>query len=472
MKRIETGLLLQTIAVLAWCALTVGIKAAWVPWITLGLVLPGIGMLAAVRVTPESGQDSANPFPQEMLRKVDSTSFFAPHSGWPFLPLGLYVAYLAVVLLNPSHAPGADGGWAPLDSWIPWLPTAVDRGLALHAAAPWLAALAQAAVVAVGLRSRAALRWLAIGISAIVLALSLAGSLFHFTGATLALGILPVPADYFFASFLYKNHWTAFALLGAASTAGLAFSAWDRSKDNRRMHSERLGWFAVLLLILMTLPLPGSRSGVLFGSILLICVFGAAAVRILRRQGDTPRHGRLVLISTLAGSLVLAAGWLGRDALQRAYQKTHTQMLEGGERGPAYLRLKTAADTCRMAAARPLFGWGPGSFQAVFPLFQGDYCRDGEGRINSYFNAAHCDWAQIAAEYGLVPSAAMLALVCLGAIRIRRVPSRWSRWVLVGLSLLGIYAIGEFPLQNRAVLLLAAVLTAGAGRWSQDLRYR
>lgn len=470
MNRFEVWLLFQSLLVFAWCAATVGIKEPWVPWATLSLVSLGAVSMLAQKVHPQAGEVNCSAHSASESSRTFSLS--APHPWWPSLLLCLYAAHFAFAVANPSHVPDARGGWLPRDGWIPWLPTALDRSLAVQAALPWFAALGQAALVASGLRTRAALRWLTIGMAAVVVALALVGSVVHFSGATMALGFLPVPADYFFATFLYKNHWAAFALLGASITAGLAFSAWDRSWENRRIRSERLGWFAAFLLIVMTLPLPGSRSGTLFGLLLVVCVLRAACVRLFRRRDGIPNPRRLALLSLLALLLAFSAAWLSREPLLRAYHKTQAQFDAGGADGPIYLRIRTATDTIRMAAERPLFGWGPGSFHAVFPLFQGNYLRDREGNLTSYFNAAHCDWAQIAAEYGCLPAVALASSFLAACLRLRRNFSRWAQWTLLGLLLIAVYAMAEFPLQNRAVLLFCALLVAAAGRWSEDLSVR
>lgn len=470
MNRIEVLLLSQSLLVFAWCAATVGVKEPWAPWASLVFVaLGGVSLIGWKLNSQGSGPSRQAP---GISGKKGLSALWAPHPFWPLVPLCLYTIYYAVAMANLSHVPDEQGGWLPRPDWIPWLPTAIDRSISTQAALPWFAALGQAGIVAAGLRTRAALRGLAIGMAAVVVILALVGSVVHFSGETLALGILPVPADYFFATFLYKNHWAAFALLGAATTAGLAFSAWDRSWENRRIRSERLGWFAAFLLIVMTLPLPGSRSGTLFGMLLVLCVVRAAFIRLSRKGERTPSPRRLLLLSILTLLLIVSAAWLSREPLLRAYHKTQTQLNAGGADGPIYLRLNTAADTIRMAAERPLFGWGPGSFYFVFPLFQGDYLRDREGKPTSYFDAAHCDWVQMAAEYGWGAAVVMLALVLIGAMRIRRYSSRWAQWTFLGLILIAIYAIGEFPLQNRAVLLFCAMLFAAAGRWNEDLRYR
>lgn len=62
--------------------------------------------------------------------------------------------------------------------------------------------------------------------------------------------------------------------------------------------------------------------------------------------------------------------------------------------------------TAKMAMAKPLFGWGPGSFPSIFPLFA----------VAGYTRSAHQSWLQLAAENGW-PAMILLLLACGAAWR-------------------------------------------------------
>ena len=116
-----------------------------------------------------------------------------------------------------------------------------------------------------------------------------------------------------------------------------------------------------------------------------------------------------------------------------------------------------------MIEARPWYGWGAGSYVAVFPIFQGNYDRDPKGRIEHPYNRAHCDWLQVAAEFGLVGLAFFVVTIGFALRRIFRVGGTRSAWALLGCGMVAIYAFGDFPFQNPAVLLLWTTMIVAAG---------
>jgi len=130
--------------------------------------------------------------------------------------------------------------------------------------------------------------------------------------------------------------------------------------------------------------------------------------------------------------------------------------------GQDNLRLQFARDAVRMAWARPVWGWGVGSFGIVFPKFQGDYLRDKDGQVTARVLHAHNDWTEVWAEMGLVGLAILLVpvVVCLRAgFRRRKSLPQWGGIAVV--LILG-YALMDFPMHNPAVLLLWVIVLCSA----------
>jgi O-antigen ligase len=127
------------------------------------------------------------------------------------------------------------------------------------------------------------------------------------------------------------------------------------------------------------------------------------------------------------------------------------RMLAGGGEE---LRVNLTRDTLRMAADRPVWGWGLGSYAIVFPSYQGDYLRDTKGAITARVVHAHNDWAHIAAETGLIGLLILGTPVLVLIIRCRRGESALLRWGGGGTVVLLVYALADFPLHCPAVLLL------------------
>jgi O-antigen ligase len=261
--------------------------------------------------------------------------------------------------------------------------------------------------------------------------------------------------------------------------------------------------FCALLLILCSICLPGSRSGTALAAVLLVAVGVAAGWRLLGRGNPFRKHR--ILSSVVCLSIVLALGatlGLTWPSLTGEWQRAKQEWEEARELGRLNPRFYVARDTLDLVLDRPWFGWGAGSYVAVFPVYQGDYDRDAQGRPTALWDEAHCDWLQFPAEYGLVGLALLVATAALTAARVlpatknhltrsqesgvrsQELDQRSSTkhqasrsknsaarsfWALTGCALLAIYALGDFPFQNPAVLLLWTVMlvTAGCSATSQ-----
>ncbi len=214
------------------------------------------------------------------------------------------------------------------------------------------------------------------------------------------------------------------------------------------------------LLTAITLPLPGSRSGALFAA-LFVGGFLTALLTQLWRVNRLSFRQRMTVAASVTGLLLVGAGY-GASIYavkgQEDWNRTTAEITQWKHGSTFGLRTKVSHDTAHMAEARPWFGWGIGSFPIVFPIFQGDYLRDKNGRIEARFEFAHNDWLQLAAETGL---AGLLTLVIPMGIVTRRI---WresgfaGRWGLAGCGVIAVYAWIDFPFNNPAVFALWIVL--------------
>jgi O-antigen ligase len=386
-------------------------------------------------------------------------------SLWPYVPLLLWLILFGVALLNPSYQRAPDGSWMPRTGWISWLPATADRIISVDAQLPWVTALLQGATIIAVRPHRRAVRyiWACFAINAFVLAV--VGATFYFAHAEKMLGFADVPAAYFFATFYYKNHWAAYGFLGAVAGAALALRAWRR----RNMGDYREGSVALFFLIsslftIITLPLPGSRAGLLFTVVFVLFLLGTIAVETWRQKS----HSRPTSWLAPAGlAVVIAAATLygARVYAPRAAEELHrTERQIGAARDGAApdLRVLVSRDTWRMGLDRPWFGWGIGSYELAFPLYQGNYLRQSNGRLTERLGYAHNDWLQMFAEAGIVGCILLLAPGLWCSWRAWRAGWPLGRIALGGCTLIAIYAWVDFPFNNPAILLAWTILLVGA----------
>ncbi|GAB5559659.1 MAG: hypothetical protein SynsKO_13060 [Synoicihabitans sp.] len=383
--------------------------------------------------------------------------------GW-YLPFLLVAGFLGISLMNPSHIWDPDlSKWRLNPDWIRFLPTTMDPPSTLGQSAPLLATLVLGgSVAAAHIPPQHVNRaWLALVINAMIL--SLVGATVKFSGTSLFMGFKETRLSYFFATFTYRNHWSAFAILMTAVAAGYAFSYWKEAKsDSRKIEKARL-FATITLLVAFTPVLAGSRSGtILMG--LLLTLIGMVAVFQLRRKPG-PSRSRLMILGNLG---IVVAVFTTVVALSWPHL---SQRFSGAGNGQALwveatknLRIQFTKDTLSMAAQRPVYGWGLGSYVHVFPKFQGDYLRDETGKITTTVDKAHNDWAQTVAEIGIVGLVLLVVPVCWGFVIAWSEGSFQVKFALIGIMFLAVYAFIDFPLRNLGVVAHSVLFLTTASR--------
>lgn len=191
------------------------------------------------------------------------------------------------------------------------------------------------------------------------------------------------PAWRIFATFFNPGFLSGFLVLSIPATLALLLAVRERGIV--------LGLAFAAVLQFAALSLTGARAGVLAGA-LGVAVFAGAL--LLGRSLGRALWLRLGL--TLVCALIVAAG-AGRPTGQRVASPA-------GEGHSLEFRKYTWAATARMAAARPLVGFGPGAYEVAIPRFT----------IAGYTRMAHSNYLQAAAESGI--PAALIGFLVWAAI--------------------------------------------------------
>jgi O-antigen ligase len=392
----------------------------------------------------------------------------------PFFPLIVFAALVGVSLLNPSHVPHPDSPrqWSEREGWLKWLPTTHDRATTLQTILPWISAFLLTGALQITVFSRRSTRLLWGTFLAHGVLVALVGIYFHVTTPYETLGLIRDRHGYHFSSFVYRNHWAAATILLVCVSLGFSFSALNRWSRDRGHFDAILGGFGIALLFALTLPIPGSRSGlIVVGAILLFAVLKLISVILgARRSKRQGRNWLQVGSVTLFASLILVGGlFLTKSSFGQHWERTKRQ-IHGLSSGQSDLRILFTRDTIRMAVDRPIWGWGIGSLGNVFPQYQGKYLRDPDGRRNAKVIHAHNDWAQIAAETGFVGLGLFFWFIFVRIKSGITSTSILERWITGGMVILLLYALVDFPLHNPAVLLMLSVLWSTVGRVGQNVK--
>lgn len=360
--------------------------------------------------------------------------------------------------LNPSHAVGLLGGSEVLRPipHLEWLPASANPTGSLRI----FACLGGLACVGLNLafcvQSRRGLRLLVLTLSIHALFLAVVGTLQRQGGAEGPwFGKTAAVNEAWFSTFLYHNHWGAFAVLHIAATFAGVFHALRRPEIRGWHHTPGPLLALTALLIAATAPLSTSRSATAL--VALLCVAAATgAILHVRRKTQTAGHapGRWVLRLTVlcAVGVGLLVFQQSGEILSARMTKTIDQVTAIKSGQVRYGRPELYADTWQMAAEKPVFGWGLESYGTVFLRFS-TFKPGSDGLMNT-FEDAHSDWLQSLAEIGWVGT---LLLVLMGLVPLVETwrkggPPVFTGWLLAGCALIALFAWIEFPLACPAVV--------------------
>ncbi len=211
---------------------------------------------------------------------------------------------------------------------------------------------------------------------------------------------------------------------------------------------KRILLFGMTTLICLALLFSLSRGGIIGASGGLAFFLIASAFMQRKKTGY-----RLFFSAILLGLIIIA--WFGLNpVLERL--STLEDLSVAGE-----ARIQVWQDTLRMIAARPLSGWGPGTFSLAFPAYQTN------GFEQKLVNYAHNDYLELAADIGLlgllvfIIGIVFLYISCLKELRLAE--NRY--WQNVGLGALAacfsilIHSVTDCNLQVPANLFLFVIAT-------------
>ncbi len=302
------------------------------------------------------------------------------------------------------------------------------------------------------IRRRQALRVLLLVAVGNAVVLSVFGTFQRLTSDGLYFGQVAAPNARFFATFIYGNHWAAYVVLLVAAGLGLVYYSAGRAGEGQLHQSPVILGIIGLVLMALTPLLAGSRAGTL----LVIVLLGTGLVHALRRIRRRQRHGGASGVLPVTGLVLTAicalggAVYLGRAVVQERWQDTQGQW----QSGLLNERLKLYSDTWHLAAEKPGFGWGFGSYDKVLQLIRPRPLEANRQYEHSYVDA-HSDWLQSLAEVGFIGTALLILSVLwplLGS-RALRFAGPLPAYLLGGCGLILLYAGVEFPFANPAVMI-------------------
>jgi hypothetical protein len=269
----------------------------------------------------------------------------------------------------------------------------------------------------------------------------------------------------FFATYYYHANAGAFLNLVWPLTAGLAIRAFT----TRSHPTTRAMWISVFVLTVAAVLANTSRVAQLIALLLMVAVclqFGPALLRKLwRAEKSVVFAGGIAILLTL---IALA------QATHLEQPLTRWQSLS--ERIPTDARWQASRVTIGALRDIGFFGFGPGTFRAVFP----SYNKESTNPVPGTWRFLHEDYLQTTLEWGWLGSS-LWALLFLGGITEgirsykkyaardwtprRRLLQPFSIIALIGVAL---HALVDFPLQIASIQLYVSTylgLCWGSALW-------
>ena len=283
--------------------------------------------------------------------------------------------------------------------------------------------------------------------------IALLGLLQKATGAKMIFWQPPVwpPMLDFFATYFYHANAGAFLNLVFAPVAGLFF--WT---IRRRLS---IAWRTLVLVVLFFVGLAilsntSRMAQAVAAAIFVVLVF--AMIRPAKRMIARAERRMVIVASILVAITLVAIAQAVR--LDRPVERWN----ELSEQLPISVRWSAYWVAFEGVGDAGLFGFGPATFQTVFPHYQQVFANQPPG----IWRFLHNDYLQTVLEWGWVGSAAMAALFLGGiAVGLRNYlgADGWSGrqrillpCILLALAGTAIHAVVDFPLQILSLQLLVA----------------
>ena len=239
---------------------------------------------------------------------------------------------------------------------------------------------------------------------------ALLGAVLFSTGATYRLFFSDLIHDRIKGAFVYHNHMAGYMEICLSVGIGLMLARLGgESRRVTRSWLDRLSGAIdfllspkmrlrlMLVIMVIALVLTRSRMGNT-GFFAAMLVVGVLAIFLSRKTA--PKTVALIA-SLIIIDIVIIGSWIGLEKVVDRVQETTLTTEGGGREESLELRQEAARHTYDLVADFPVFGTGAGSYYTSYLRYR--TLREG------YFDHAHNDYAEIAADFGIP------ALLVLGA---------------------------------------------------------
>ncbi|MEO7874906.1 MAG: O-antigen ligase family protein [Dokdonella sp.] len=264
-------------------------------------------------------------------------------------------------------------------------------------------------------------------------------------GKNSVLNPYPQYAPYLGGIFANRNHQADLLAIGLMLVASFLLDAWYRRSTDR--HAGRtIGLLALMAVaFVFSLPLAGSRAGVIVAMVMLLGVLLSSGLPSLNafRRSRSLQAGGVVAFFVFATGLYAAFAWTTADVAIEGSR--HTLLVE----------------TLRIGGEQAPWGSGIGTFVQTFQRGAGDALL-----MHEFVNNAHNEYAQWWLEAGvagvLVVALVLMILAKTLVTLLRRRQESEARLcgiaAIMGMGVVILHSTVDYPLRTQSLLAVFAVL--------------
>jgi O-antigen ligase len=281
-------------------------------------------------------------------------------------------------------------------------------------------------------------------------------------------GIWDTPEPrYFYASFTYKNHWSAYAILMLSCLLALCVR---EIRKQSLFRNENITIFLYLLgifVLIVSIPHSGSRSGL----VILICLFILLLFIIFKTKIIHLKTQYLITIFFLLCFSSIGGLLLSKNTTNEMLTNSISQIKN--EKPP--LRILLWKDLINQISQKTFWGYGYNSYGTLNPLFQSKVVRDerAKGLANAHtpyiplIGYGHSDILEWISEFGWVGVVVLILpttlLICRNLFFSKSI---FVQIISIGTLCFLLYCCVDFPTRSPACLISFSIIIGLSTRYS------
>ncbi|TRY33469.1 O-antigen ligase family protein [Aliiglaciecola sp. M165] len=249
-------------------------------------------------------------------------------------------------------------------------------------------------------------------------------------------------------SFVYKNHYANFIMLGLAAGIGLMVANLQESKPynsrdflrsfvNALLGNKALIRISIAILVIALVMSKSRMGNVAFFVAMTTCGILALILIKNRTKGLT-----ILIISMFVIDLFIVSAYFGLGKVQE--RLTQTSLAQES-------RDEVVSDSLPIITDFPVIGSGAGSYYSIFPGYK-------QAEVHSFYDHAHNDYLQSLIENGVVATLLLASIVLLTlrkaifAMRDRKMSIMKGGAFSSAMAIVGmlIHMLVDFPTQSPA----------------------